>query len=139
MGFQRVIILLCTTTNIFVHDKEENSSLQNSFNSLNMKRYKIGYAHGGCNIWPSKFLVDIYKQVQAFTLHFAIMLQCWNLPLSSPRTRSMNKFVENNMNFTSSSSQLSMLILHADFTFFFLANLEVMNSFLVKELTLPTG
>ncbi len=32
--------------------------------------------------------------------------------------------MENNMNFTSSSSQLSVLILHADFTLFFWANLR---------------
>ncbi len=139
MGFQIVVDLLCTTTKIFVHDKEENSSLQNSFNNLNMKRYiklgmhTVGVIFGPPNSW------SIYKQVQAFALHFAIMFQCWNLPLSSPHSRSMNKFVENNMNFTSSSSQLSVLILHADSTFFFSANLEVMNSFLVKELTLPTG
>lgn len=53
MGFQRVVDLLCTTTKIFVHDKEENSSLQNSFNNFNMKRYiKLGMHTVGVIVGP---------------------------------------------------------------------------------------
>jgi hypothetical protein len=77
MGLQRAVAL-CDKTR-FMHHKEAKS-----YKSLDTKK-DINWAHAysGCYSWPSKFLIEIHKQVQAFTFHFAIMLQCWNLPCRS--------------------------------------------------------